>query len=194
MCLFKQYFICSVDCTFCSWNLCSCVFYGFLKCFLPLYTSFKIEKYFCYFSNHFISYIRQILCVFLWITWFHLTQNWSPESLCLVDRSICPTVSPSCLASLWLDRAFLWKETTGVKLELLPCCNQAFCWQTSSGKGQAVAWACATGRGASAAKKTPRWWKTQKGRECQKEGRRGKRQTGNARQTESAFPSAPRTC
>lgn len=80
-----------------------------------------------------------------------------------------------------------------VTWELLPCCNQAFCWQTRSGEGPAVAWAHARWWGAAPAKKTARGGKTQKGRERQKEGQRGKGQTGNAGQAESAFPSTPRT-
>lgn len=65
------------------------------------------------------------------------------------------------------------------------------CWQTSSGKGQAVAGARAAG-GTSKATETPRGGQTEKGRECQKEGGRRESQTGSAGQAESAFPSAPR--
>lgn len=65
------------------------------------------------------------------------------------------------------------------------------CWQTSSGKGQAMAGACAAG-GTSKATETPRGGQTEKGGKCQKEGGRTENQTRSAGQAESAFPSAPR--
>lgn len=65
------------------------------------------------------------------------------------------------------------------------------CWQTSSGKRQAVAGACATG-GAPEASETPRGGQTEKGRQHQKEGGRRESQAPSARQAEPAFPSTPR--
>jgi hypothetical protein len=52
-----------------------------------------------------------------------------------------------------------------------------------------MAGACAAG-GAATPPETPRGGQTEEGRQCQEEGGGRESQAGNARQAESAFPSA----